>query len=250
MAILQNLPFSLCESGPDQVDGIGNYFLEILAPYPSPVPLSILYLLDSHGQIPSVARHPDYDPIKKSQIDWFTATSKAHKKAFEIINNGDRVALSLAFFHIPLPEFGNPRLKIYAGCRGEPTEGPSENTNFFDFLAEEGISAVGCGHDHVNDFCALLPQPGHDASKKTSGIGPWLCYGGSCGFGGYCSYGGQRFHRRTRIWNLDTKDGSLRTWKRVEYADNRVDEVLLVNNGVIVDNLREESKNSIGRTNS
>ena len=27
MSILENLPFSLCESGPEQVDGIGNFYL-------------------------------------------------------------------------------------------------------------------------------------------------------------------------------------------------------------------------------
>ncbi|KAI9657226.1 MAG: purple acid phosphatase [Alyxoria varia] len=35
MSILQNLPFSFCESGPEQVDGIGNFYLRILAPAPS-----------------------------------------------------------------------------------------------------------------------------------------------------------------------------------------------------------------------
>ena len=75
MLILQNLPFSLCKSGPEQVDGIGNFYLQVLAPALSQLPLLTLYFLDSHGQILSKIHNPDYDPIKQSQIDWFTNTS-------------------------------------------------------------------------------------------------------------------------------------------------------------------------------
>ena len=68
MSILENLPFSLCESGPEQVDGIGNFYLQVLAPAPSQLPLSTLYLLDSHGQIPSLIHNPDYDPINEARV--------------------------------------------------------------------------------------------------------------------------------------------------------------------------------------
>jgi hypothetical protein len=76
MLILQNLPSSLCEPGPEEVDGIGNFYLQVLplASAPSQLPLSTLYFLDSHGQIPSMIS-PDYDLIKYGQIDWFTKTS-------------------------------------------------------------------------------------------------------------------------------------------------------------------------------
>jgi hypothetical protein len=231
MDVLQSLPFSLCESGSEQVDGVGNYALKILAPYPSQVPVSTIYLLDSHGQIPSEVHNPDYDPIKASQIEWFTNASKAHRESFELTDHGDCTFLSLAFFHIPLPEFGDPQLNICGGDRREPTEGPSMNTHFFNALTAAGILAVGCGHDHVNDFCARVLQ---NTNGENSEIGPWLCYGGSCGFGGYCSYGRERFHRRMRVWELNAKNGSLKTWKRVEYAESRVDEVLLVEKGVIL----------------
>jgi hypothetical protein len=100
-------------------------------------------------------------------------------------------------------------------------------------LVKGGISALGCGHDHVNDFCALLPQSQQDGGK-TPRLGPWLCYGGGSGFGGYCSYGRERVLRRTRTFEIDTSTGSLKTWKRVEYADNRVDELVLVESGVVV----------------
>jgi hypothetical protein len=235
MTILQNLPFSLCEPGPEQVDGIGNFHLQILAPTPPQVPLSTLYFLDSHGQIPSKRRNPDYDPIKQSQIDWFTNTSQAQRRAREKDDNIDHFHLSLAFLHIPLPEFGDPHLRLCSGLRREPTEGPSMNSHLYDALVKEGISALGCGHDHVNDFCALLPQQAQQDDDNHQKPSTWLCYGGGSGFGGYCSYGRKRFHRRSRIWELDTNIGSLKTWMRVEYAVDRVDELVLVENGVVVD---------------
>jgi hypothetical protein len=230
MSILQNLPFSLCESGPEQVDGIGNFYLQVLAPAPSQLPLSTLYFLDSHGQIPSKI-YTDYDPIKQSQIDWFTNISQAQRMAREKDDN----YLSLVFLHIPLPEFGDRHLSIRNGQRREPTESPSFNSRFYDALVKEGISALGCGHDHVNDFCALLPQQTQQDGDKTPQSGPWLCYGGGSGFGGYCSYSGKRFHRRARVWELHTSTGSLKTWMRVEYAMDRVDELVLVESGAVVD---------------
>ncbi|KAF7533859.1 hypothetical protein G7054_g6744 [Neopestalotiopsis clavispora] len=233
MTILQDLPLSLCEAGPDHVDGIGNFCLHILAPAPSRRPLSTLYLLDSHGQIPSKIRNPDYDPIAQSQIDWFTDISQAERKAREEHYGNSDFYLSLVFLHIPFPEFGDGDLLISNGRRREPTEGPSVNTHFYDALVREGVSAVGCGHDHVNDFCALLPHQRQKRGDAKLEAGPYLCYGGCCGFGGYCSYGRDRFHRRTRIWELDPASESLKTWKRVEYAKERVDELWLVQNGAV-----------------
>lgn len=240
MSILRDLPFSLCEPGPEHVDGIGNFYIQILAPAPSQHPLSTLYFLDSHGQIPSQIRNPDYEPIKRSQIDWFTETSQAQRSARGKNSNNDRYHLSLAFLHIPLPEFGDRHLSIRKGYRREPSETPSFNSHFYDALAKEGVSALGCGHDHVNDFCALLPQQPQEDSENPLKPGPWLCYGGSSGFGGYCSYDGKRFHRRMRVWELDTNTGGLKTWKRVEYAKDRVDELVLVERGAVVDVSREE----------
>lgn len=241
MSILQDLPFSLCEPGLEQVDGIGNFHLEILAPNPSQVPLATLYFLDSHGQIPSKIHNPDYDPIKQSQIDWFTNVAQAQRRARKKDHTGDASHhLSLAFLHIPFPEFGDRRIKIANGHRREPTEGPSYNSHLYDALVKEGVSAVGCGHDHVNDFCALLPQQMKRSGSTSFEPGPWLCYGGGTGFGGYCSYGRKRFHRRARVWEIDTNTQGLRTWKRVEYARDRVDELALVENGVVAVPIRED----------
>ncbi|KAI0130132.1 Metallo-dependent phosphatase-like protein [Xylariales sp. AK1849] len=238
MSLLEDLPFSLCQSGPEQVDGVGNYYLQVFAHPPSQLPLLTLYLLDSHGQIPSKVQDPDYDPIKQSQIEWFTCKSKALRKVRVKDDNQHHLHKSLAFMHIPVPEYADTNLIIRGGHRGEPTEGPSFNSHFYDALAKEDIVAVGCGHDHVNDFCGLRPQQRSEEllqdGSKTPQLGPWLCYAGGSGFGGYCSYSETRYHRRTRVWEFDTSNGDLKTWKRVEYASDRIDELVLVEDGVVI----------------
>lgn len=239
MSLLQSLPFSLCEPGPEQVDGTGNFCVKILAPAPSNCPVSTLYFLDSHGQTPSKTRNPDYEPIKQSQIDWFTRLCQAQRSAREDGGNLDHAHISLVFQHIPLPEFGDRRLSIRSGHRREPSEGPSVNSHFYDALVEQGISVFGCGHDHVNDFCALLPRRTAQDGESHTQAGPWLCYGGASGFGGYGSYGRRRFHRRMRVWQINSNAGSLKTWKRVEYRVDRADELMLVENGRVVDDPRE-----------
>jgi hypothetical protein len=242
MSILRDLPLSLCEPGPEEIHGIGNFYLRVLAPAPSQRPLSTLYFLDSHGQIPSIICNPDYDPIKQSQIEWFEDVSQAQRRERQKDNNDDFFDLSLAFQHIPLPEFEDHQLSIRKGHRREPTEGPRFNSHFYDALVKAGIKALGCGHDHVNDFCALLPQQTQQDGNKTSQAGPWLCYGGGAGFGGYCSFAGKRYHRSVRVWEFDANTGNLDTWMRVEYAQDKVDSILLVRGGAVIDSPGEKDE--------
>ncbi|KAK5123275.1 hypothetical protein LTR85_002705 [Meristemomyces frigidus] len=234
MSILQDLPYSLCEPGPTHVDGVGNYHLQIVGPGPSQQPSLTFYLLDSHGEAANPATNPDYEPIKQSQIDWFRDTSKALQK--ERKKSGtDEPHLSLAFMHIPIPEYTNSDLAIAGGQRREPTEGSSVNTHLYDAMVREGVVAVGNGHDHVNDFCGLLPRSHEDLRDSEKHVyGPWLCYNGGSGFGGYMSYGKNRYHRRLRVWGFDTTRANIRTWKRLEYHSERVDEMMLVEDGAVV----------------
>ncbi|KAI3395756.1 hypothetical protein diail_925, partial [Diaporthe ilicicola] len=194
--------------------------------------------LDSHGQIQSKEKDPDYDCIKQSQIDWFVETSQELRKAREEEQSQRNPHLALVFMHIPLPEYADSDLIIRAGCRREPTEGPSFNSHFYDALAKEDVTALGCGHDHVNDFCGLKPHDLQTHHQEKGLIapqsGPWLCYGGGSGFGGYCSYDGKRYHRRTRVWEIDANSGSITTWKRLEYSGVRVDEIILTKDGAVV----------------
>jgi hypothetical protein len=230
MALYQELPFSLSESGPEDVYGVGNYYLQVFGQKSSTAAFATLYLLDSHEQINADTQNPDYEAIQPSQIEWFTNTSQTLSKerdkniSEDKSEHVDHSHTSLVFFHIPVPEFANDsRLIEVGGQRREPTEGPSINTHFYEALVQERVAAVGCGHDHVNDFCAQLKDVDTVLQR-----GPWLCYNGGSGYGGYCSYGENRFHRRTRVWELNAHSGTLKTWKRMEYQKQRVDELVLV----------------------
>lgn len=219
MALFQSLPFCVARPGPDNVDGVGNYFLEVWTSQHSALSL---FFLDSHNRLP--VEGEIYDWIKQSQIDWFRKASQdLIRKLIE-----DRKPLRLAFIHIPLPEYNDGDLIITGGQKREEVMSPQYNSHFYDALAAEGVTALSCGHDHVNDYCALRPA----RADKTSRLGPWLCYGGGSGFGGYGGYGG--YHRRVRVFNIDTRAARVNTWKRVEYCEEKVDELVLVDNGAVV----------------
>lgn len=58
-----------------------------------------------------------------------------------------------------------------------------------------------------------------------------MCYAGGSGFGGYAGYGG--YTRRIRLFEVDTNEARISTWKRLEYGDieKRIDEQIIVDGG-------------------
>ncbi|KAK4636202.1 Phosphatase DCR2 [Fulvia fulva] len=240
MALLQTLPHSLSEAGPDNIEGVGNYYVEVLA-HSSQHSALTLYMLDTHSLTPDEKRFKGYDWLKPGQIDWFRNTAQGLKKEHAKYSH---IHMDMAFIHIPLPEYADRSNSIAGGKWKEGVTAPTYNSHFYDALAEEGVVAVGCGHDHVNDYCALRPHkvardeyseqhPSHDKKAK---LGPWMCYAGGSGFGGYAGYGG--FHRRVRVWEVDTNAGRLTTWKRVECcgaeSKKQIDEMTLVEGGSVI----------------
>ncbi|KAI0999624.1 hypothetical protein K3495_g8572 [Podosphaera aphanis] len=220
MAIVESLPYSLSIAGPSDVDGVGNYYLEVQA-YGSKHSALTIYLLDSHSYSPDERNFKGYDWLKKSQIDWFRNTSKELRVNHEGYSH---IHMDLAFIHIPLPEFRDESLPRKGEWREDVTA-PVFNSGFRDALVEEGVLILGCGHDHVNEYCALgNNDQGHPAL--------WMCYAGGAGFGGYGGYGG--FHRRIRFYEVDVNEARITTWKRVEFGINsggKVDEQVVVDGG-------------------
>ncbi|QIW96840.1 hypothetical protein AMS68_002358 [Peltaster fructicola] len=244
MSLVETLPFSLSEAGPQTLPGVGNYYVEVLA-HSGQHSAITLYLLDSHGLSPDDKKYPGYDWIKPQQIDWFNATAESLKKSH---NKYSHIHLDMAFIHIPLPEYAEADLLLAGGKRLESVTAPGFNTHFYDILSAAGVVAVGCGHDHVNDYCALRKTPHLQAREPDAPethapahhgkerLGPWMCYAGGSGFGGYGGYGG--FHRRVRVWEIDTNAGRVTTWKRVECCGEdtkkKIDELVIVEGGVVV----------------
>ena len=239
ISILENLPFNLYESGSKQADNINNFYFQVLALASSQLPLSTLYFLNSHGQISSLIYNPDYNVIKQNQINWF---ANAFQSARKNIDNDNRFYLSLTFLHISLSEFGYRRLNIRNEYWRKPTESFNFNSYFYNALIKETISALNCEHDHINDFCALLSQQMQQNDDKISQSDSWLCYEDDSGFGGYSSFDEKHFHRRMPIWELDTNIKSLKIWNRVEYATNRVNELMFVKSRAVIDIPKEEDE--------
>lgn len=229
------MPFSLSQAGPEEVDGTGNYIVEVLASAPSQNPAITIYLLDSHSYSPDEAKYHGYDWVKPNQIQWFRDAARGLKAKNSKYSH---IHLDMAFIHIPLPEYTAEGNLIAGGEWREASTAPKFNSGFYEALKEQGVVSVGCGHDHVNDFCALQPQSAttNDLGSREDHLGPWMCYAGGSGFGGYAGYGG--YHRRLRVWEVDTNAGRVFTWTRVECCGEdkkkRFNEIMIVDGGRVV----------------
>lgn len=111
---------------------------------------SVFYCIDSH----SVTKYKDsgkYAWIAYDQIGWYRSLSDSITAA-----NGGTPLPSLAFFHIPLPEFAYAEADMHSrliGTKGEKICCPDINSGLFSSIKEKGdVIGVFCGHDHDNDF--------------------------------------------------------------------------------------------------
>lgn len=111
---------------------------------------AVLYCIDTHNK-PAIGGIGGYQWISHNQITWYRQRSMVYKQ-----KNGGRPVPSLAFLHIPLPEFNyataNTQCPMY-GSRLEKAYSPSINSGMFASTKEMGdIMGVFCGHDHDNDY--------------------------------------------------------------------------------------------------
>lgn len=141
MALIETLPYSLSEAGPEEVAGTGNYVVEVLARGKSTHSALSIYLLDTHAYSPDERKFKGYDWIKQNQIDWFKKTAQGLKKAH---GEYTHVHMDMAFIHIPLPEYRDKSNEVVGAWR-EGVTAPSFNSGFRDALVEEGVLAVSCG---------------------------------------------------------------------------------------------------------
>jgi hypothetical protein len=141
MAILEDLPYSVSSAGPEEVDGVGNYIVEVLGRGSTTHSALTLYLLDSHSYSPDERQFRGYDWIKPSQIRWFKNTAQSLKRKH---HEYTYMHMDMAFIHIPLPEYREPN-NFYHGNWDEAPTAPGFNSGFKDALEEEGILFVSCG---------------------------------------------------------------------------------------------------------
>ncbi len=146
--ILRTIPGNLTATV-DGLSGVTNFTLPILSK-DGGKPAAILYGFDSnaYSQLQGVE---GYDYIHFDQVAWYREMSAAYTR-----RNGGAPLPSLAFFHIPLPEYNqaaaDENAQLY-GIRREKACAPELNTGMFASMRELGdVMGTFVGHDHDNDY--------------------------------------------------------------------------------------------------
>lgn len=218
MKLASSLPYLVAVVGPEGVDGFGNYAV-VVGQLEGRQHSAVFYFMDSHSRSKNPKVNPGYDWFKESQVEWLGLQSVA------LIDQArDKKFMSMAFFHIPLPEYRN-RGQPMVGQSPEGVTAPKLDSGMREALGSAGVQAVSVGHDHANDYCLL------DANKNNA---LWLCYGGGAGEGGYGGYGG--YIRRVRVFELDGAKEDIVTWKRAENNPSEAfDKQLIVSQGKVLE---------------
>lgn len=130
-----------------------------------------IYLFDSNGQAPT----GEYLPVSEEQINWFRAERDKAREDGKYTN-------SIAFQHIPVPEFYDVIKRVKFGTKGaveafrkhkgewyvlpeeilksggfmgETPATPDRNSGQLEALREKGnVLGLLVGHDHINSFVA------------------------------------------------------------------------------------------------
>ena len=194
MEVQRAIPHCLSEPGPEEVTGVGNYVLPIVAREGERVAAQ-LYLFDSPD--PQAGMPEGWGWIRRDQIGWYLERARMAREG-----NGGQPAPALAFFHIPLREYQEVWDRgLCEGSKYESVGGPPINTGLFAALLEGGdVCGVFVGHDHVNDYAGDL-------------MGIALCYGRGSG---YNTYGRDGFKRGARVIRLREGVHGFETWFRLE----------------------------------
>jgi len=131
------------------VTGYGNYVIEIKGRSGNK-PEALLYCMDSRAYSTLKPTVEGYGWFAFDQVAWYRRTSEKYTA-----QNGGNPLPSLAFFHIPLPEYR--QFDQYKG----PKEGgkledecaPEVNSGMFLSMLEKGdVMGTFVGHDHINDY--------------------------------------------------------------------------------------------------
>lgn len=160
----EKYPHCLFQSGPEQVDGVGNYAINIKNTKGEIT--QSLFMFDSHSYIDNdyLGLLWKYDCVHENQVEWYKDTVASFAD-----ENGGTAPKSLAFFHMPIQEMqtayyeyrdngfnDTADVQYNFGKAGEHdiVVYPSEkNYGLFDaFLETDSTKGIFFGHDHLNNF--------------------------------------------------------------------------------------------------
>ena len=124
--VIQSVPYNLTATT-QGMHGVTNFILPILSAT-SGKTAELLYCFDSNAYS-KLEDVKGYDYIRYDQIAWYRAQSESFTRA-----NGGVPIPSLAFFHIPFPEFNQASSDEHAhfcGTRMEAASSPKLNSGMF-----------------------------------------------------------------------------------------------------------------------
>ena len=161
----------------------------------------VFYLFDS-GNRDTLASIRSWGYIHADQIDWYRRAGNYFKK-----QNGGTPVKSLAFFHIPFPEYKtalhdtSKRGRFFSGILGEEPASPKFNSGLYVAMREQGdVQGVCTGHDHNNDYVMLWQ-------------GFFLIYGR---YGGCDTVYNDTKPSGARVFEFTEGDPGFRTWIRLQ----------------------------------
>lgn len=163
-----NFPHCLARQGKKELFGLCNYCINILGSENKI--LKTLFMFDSGRDILDEYReehccpkeYDSYDFIKYNQMNWYENKLKMLEKQYGEVK-------SFMYMHIPIKEYEiavtqdengdfifTDKCEILYGNVFESVGSSKLNTGMFALIKKLGSTqAMFCGHDHVNDFCAL-----------------------------------------------------------------------------------------------
>lgn len=187
----EKYPHCLFRTGPEDVDGCGNYVINVKNTQGKIT--QSLFIFDSHsytgGDI--FGAMWKYDCVHENQVQWYRNEIASLTEV-----NGGEVPKSMAFMHIPVLEFRDAyyeyrdngfndteNVKYLYGTAGEKNDviySGNKNHGLFDAFLEEGSTQnVFFGHDHLNNFALM-----YKGIQLTYGYSiDYLAYSGISKFG-------------------------------------------------------------------
>ena len=197
LAVVQSLEGNLTTTT-SGLTGVTNYVLPIKASADERA-AAVLYVFDSNAYS-TIKGLKGYGWIEHDQIGWYKKTSAAYTTA-----NGGTPLPSLAFFHIPIPEYHEAiadENNFMLGTRKERACSGEINSGLGTaMLAAGDVMATFVGHDHVNDYAV-------------NWRGILLCYGRLTG--GSTTYNHIPKGNGARIIQLTEGKREFETWIRLK----------------------------------
>lgn len=166
--IFESFPLCLSSKGPDDIFGVGNYVLPILASKSDKIAYNI-WALDSNREFPDYIEQFGLDKDTRfilpnpfgtgkvqasplfDQVMWYYNTSKQMER-----ENGRKIP-AIMCMHVPIIEFNliyrNPDECEMEGSKREGVYCSELNSGLFMACLQRGdVKGIFCGHEHLNDF--------------------------------------------------------------------------------------------------